>query len=97
MENLTIVSTTTNVQAKEVIGENTVIYSYNFEEGKAPLAVVFNLQRKEGQMSGTYYPNNGKFDVNTTAYQPGDGALQEQIFTTCKNISDSLTLEEPVA
>lgn len=90
MENLTIVSTTTNVQAKEQIGENTVVYSYNHEEGKQPLAIVFNLQREGGQMSGTYYPQNEKFDVNTTAYQPGDGGLQEKIFTTCKGITDCL-------
>lgn len=104
MENLTIVSTTTNVQATEIINGNTVNYSYNYEEGKAPLAVVFNLQRGEqgsegftGQnaMSGTYYPQNDKFDVNTSSYQPGDGALQEAIYETCKAIVASLIATLP--
>lgn len=102
MENLTIVSTTTNVQAKEVINGNTVNYSYNYEAGEAPLAVVFNVQRGvqggegftgQNAMSGTYFPQNDKFDVNTSSYQSGDGAIQEAIYATCKAIIVSLTPE----
>lgn len=99
MEHLEIVSTTTNVQAKEEINGNVVNYSYNHEAGKAPLAVVFNVQRGgegftgQNAMSGTYFPQNDKFDVNTSSFQFGDGALQEAIYATCKAIIASLTPE----
>lgn len=94
MENLAIVSTTTNVQAKEVINGNTVNYSYNHEAGKSPLAIVFNVKRSEGTadaMTGSYFPQTNQFELKTTLYQLGDGAVQESINETCKAIVESLT------
>lgn len=99
MENLQIVSTTINVQAKEIINGNTVNYSYNYVEGNTPLAIVFNVCRgtaedenftNEVAITGTYFPQNQTFNNEYKNFQIGDAALLENVFATCQGIVSEL-------
>ena len=95
MENLDIISTQTTIQARQNIGGNTANFSWSKNEADEITAVNFNVQRGQpGQpeftgnqvITGAYYPQNQKFDVQNNNVQDGDFALYAEILATCKEI-----------
>ncbi|SKB63704.1 hypothetical protein SAMN05660477_00413 [Soonwooa buanensis] len=94
--NLEITSTSITVQAREIVNDNTVNYAWNFIEGQLPQAINFNVQRGvsggdnpftgNNVISGAYYPDTGKYDVNNNYFTEGDFTLYQSILTTCKGI-----------
>lgn len=96
MENLEIISTSITVQAKATINGNTANFAYNHLEGSLPGAINFNVKRGiEGSepsysgnnvISGAYYPENGKFDVQNNNFQDGDFDLYQNVLAICKGI-----------
>lgn len=100
MENLEIISTQMTVQAKKTINGNTVNFSWNYKEGELPPAVNFNVQRGvvggeqpftgNNIISGAFYANTDKFDVNNNNFVEGDLVIYAEILTTCKGIITEL-------
>lgn len=100
MENLQIISTSITVQAKQEINGNTANFAWNYVEGDLPKAINFNVQRgiEGGEqpfignnvISGAYYPENGKFDVQNNSLQDGDFELYNSLLITCKGIVTDL-------
>lgn len=93
---LEIISTSITVQAKETVNENTINYAWNFIEGGLPQAINFNVQRGivggdnpftgNNVISGAYYPENGKYDVQNNNFIDGDLTLYQSILNTCQSI-----------
>lgn len=94
MENLEIISTQVTVQAKQEINGNTANFAWNFEEGKVPKVVNFNVQRNTGTplftgnnvITGAFYSETEKFDVQNSNFKDGDFALYEAVLATCRGI-----------
>lgn len=95
MENLEIISSHQTIQARQIIEGNTANFSWSFIEGETPNAVNFNVQRSvvgnpayTGNMiiTGAYYAQSEKFDVQNNNYCEGDMELYQGILTTCKEI-----------
>ena len=103
MENLEIISTQVTVQAKQVVNGNTVNFAWNYMQSNIPQVVNFNVQRgiENGEpftgnniISGAFYTQTEKFDVNNNNYQEGDFNLYQSILITCKSIVADLQQEE---
>lgn len=103
MENLTIISTSITVQAKQVINGNTANFSWNHNQGELPQAVNFNVNRGlvgepsyigNAIISGAFYTQSGKFDVQNNNFQDGDFDLYQDILTTCKEIVINIQNDE---
>lgn len=103
MENLEIISTQVTVQAKQVINGNTANFSWNHNQGELPQAVNFNVNRGlvgapsytgNGIISGAFYTQSGKFDVQNNNFQDGDFDLYQDILTTCKEIVINIQNDE---
>lgn len=103
MENLIIISTSITVQAKQVINGNTANFSWNHNQGELPQAVNFNVNRGlvgapsytgNGIISGAFYTQSGKFDVQNNNFQDGDFDLYQDILTTCKEIVINIQNDE---
>lgn len=99
MENLEIISTQVTVQAKKVIKGNTVNFSWNHEQGELPQVVNFNVNRGiigepsytgNGIISGAYYTQSGKFDVQNNNFQDGDLEIYAEILNVCKGITQEI-------
>ena len=103
MENLTIISTSITVQAKQVINGNTANFSWNHNQGELPQAVNFNVNRGlvgepsyigNAIIAGAFYTQSGKFDVQNNNFQDGDFDLYQDILTTCKEIVINIQNDE---
>ncbi|QNS40181.1 hypothetical protein H0S70_07140 [Chryseobacterium manosquense] len=99
MENLEIISTQVTVQAKKVIKGNTANFSWNHEQGELPQVVNFNVNRGllgepsytgNGIISGAFYTQSGKFDVQNNNFQDGDLEIYAEILSVCKEITENL-------
>lgn len=97
MENLTIISTTQTVQAQEEINGNTVNYSWYSNQNESPTAVNFSVNRGtngsteftgNAVISGAYYPESGKFDIQNHNFLESDLVLYGEIWETCKTIGN---------
>lgn len=102
MSNLEVISTQTTVQAKKVINGNTASFAWNYNQGHLPKAVNFNVQRGivgedeftgNNIITGAFYPEVEKLDVQNNNFQEGDFVLYQSILTTCKGIIAQLQLE----
>ncbi|TDX83996.1 hypothetical protein [Epilithonimonas xixisoli] len=102
--NLQIMSTSITVQAQKEISGNTAEFAWNYQEGKLPTAINFNLKRGivglEGftgnqMMTGAYYPESGKFDVNNNNFVAGDLDIYQDLLETCQFIIEDLKPNEP--
>lgn len=96
MENLEIISTQTTVNAKKVSLGNTVNYTWNFREDGVPKIINFNTQRGSlgdpiftgnSAISGAYYSDTKKLDIQNNNFQSGDFELYAQILLTCEEIT----------
>lgn len=103
MENLTIISTSITVQAKQIINGNTANFAWNYLENQIPNAINFNIKRGlEGSptylgnivISGAYYPDSEKYDIQNNSFQDGDFDLYQNILTTCKEIVINISNNE---
>lgn len=100
MENLEIISTQVTVQAKRIINENTANFSWNHEQGSLPQTVNFNVQRGvnngEGLFSGNnvitgaYYAQSKKFDIQNNNFNEGDLLIYNEILTVCQSIVEEI-------
>lgn len=95
MENLEIISTQVTVQAKKVINGNTANFSWNHQQGELPMVVNFNIQRGlVGEpsytgnqiVSGAFYTESEKFDVNNNNFQDGDFEIYAELLAVCKSL-----------
>lgn len=95
MENLEIISTQISVQAKRVINGNTANFSWNNKEGEVPQVVNFNVQRGivgepdytgNNIISGAFYSDTEKFDVQNNNVKEGDFAIYQEVLNSCKEI-----------
>lgn len=102
MENLEIISTITSVQGKEVINQNTAVYSWNFNGNEKPEVVNFQVRRGvvgnpnytgNNVITGAYYSNNQKFDVQNNSFQSGDFVLYQAIIDRCVDITSVIEAE----
>lgn len=96
MENLEIITRSITVQARKIINGNTVTLAWNHSEGSAPQAINFNVQRGtsgevnfmgNNAISGAFYPENGKFDVQNNNVQEGDLVMYADLLATCREIA----------
>lgn len=96
MNTLEIISTQTTVQAKQIINGNTANFSWNKDDAAPVAAINFYVQRGEAGdegftgnsvITGAYYPESGKFDVQNNNFQEGDFAVYVGILDTCKGIA----------
>ena len=98
MENLEIISTQVTVQAKQVINGNTVNLSWNFNQGSIPKAVNFSVQRNaetplftgNNVITGAFFSETEKFDVQNGNFKDGDFALYEEILAICRGIVNQI-------
>lgn len=99
MENLTIISTSITVQAKQEINGNTANFAWNHNQGELPQAVNFNVQRGligepsytgNAIISGAFYTQSGKFDVQNNNFQDGDLEVYAEILNVCKAITQEI-------
>ncbi len=103
MENLEIISTHTTVQGKKLINGNTVNFTWNTNGDEAIKAINFNLQRGQptepnylgnNVITGAYYPETGKFDVQNNNFQDGDLDVYGEILATVREIATPTILVE---
>lgn len=103
MENLEIVSTHTTVQGKKLINGNTANFSWNTNINEPIKAINFNLQRGQptelnylgnNVITGAYYPETGKFDVQNNNIQEGDFEMYAEILATVREIATPINLDE---
>lgn len=99
METLTIISTQISVMAEQTINGNTASFAWNYNQGHLPKAVNFNVQRgivgEDGFtgnniITGAFYPEVEKLDVQNNNFQEGDFVLYQNLLTTCKGIITDL-------
>lgn len=98
MENLEIISTQVTVQAKREINGNNVNLSWHFNQGSVPKAVNFSVQRNVGTdvftgnnvITGAFYSESEKFDVQNSNFKDGDFALYEAILASCREIVNEI-------
>ncbi|MCZ2084166.1 MAG: hypothetical protein LC112_07810 [Flavobacteriales bacterium] len=99
MENLEIISTQITVQAKKITNGNTANFSWNYKEGELPPAVNFNVQRGvvgepthtgNNVITGAFYPETEKFDVQNNNFQEGDFELYQNLLIICYGIISAL-------
>lgn len=98
--NLNIISTSITVQAQKEISGNVAEFAWNYQEGQLPTAVNFNVKRglagSEGftgnqMITGAYYPETAKFDVNNNNFVAGDLDIYQELLATCQDIVSGLT------
>lgn len=103
MENLEIVSTHTTVQGKKLINGNNVNFTWNTNINEPIKAINFNLQRGQptepnylgnNVITGAYYPESGKFDVQNNNIQDGDLDVYAEILDTVREIATPTSLIE---
>lgn len=96
MENLTITNRQTTVTAMQKIGGHTANFSWTKNEGEDISAVNFNVQRGvTGQpeftgnhfISGQYYPQSAKFDIQNNNLQAGDLEMYAEILAICESVA----------
>ncbi|UFK27520.1 tail protein [Elizabethkingia phage TCUEAP3] len=99
----TIISDNRQIIARAIISGNTVTFNYNYivNPQKPPFVITFSVQRgKTGDqdftgnfaMTGSYFPENDKFQFEATGSKPGDETLREGILNECKVIIAELTV-----
>lgn len=102
MENLEIISTSITKSAKEVLNGNTISYHWNYEEGQQIIVVNFSLNRGVAgdpsfngntTITGAYYSENSKFDIQNNNFQEGDFILYQSILDNCQSITSLITEE----
>lgn len=100
MANLEIISTQTTVLAEKIINGNKANFTWNYQNGSIPGSVNFNAMRGvpgdenhtgNSTISGVFYPDNGKFDVQNHNFMDGDFELYDQILSTCRDIVVGIT------
>ncbi len=96
MQNLTITNRQTTVNATQEINGNTANFSWTKNEGEDISAINFYVQRGvvggEGftgnnVISGQYYPQSAKFDVQNNNLQAGDLEMYADILAICEGIA----------
>ncbi|CAI9674047.1 MULTISPECIES: hypothetical protein [Elizabethkingia] len=98
-----IISDNRQIIARAIISGNTVTFNYNYvvNPQKPPFVITFSVQRgKTGDqdftgnyaMTGSYFPENDKFQFEVTGSKPGDETLRESILNECKAIIAELTV-----
>lgn len=99
MENLEITSTQITVQAKKIINGNTANFSWSHKEGELPPVINFNIQRGivgdptftgNNIISGAFYTESEKFDVNNNNLKDGDIDLYAEIVLVCKFLTTEI-------
>lgn len=99
METLEIISTQITVQAKRVINGNTANFSWNYQEGEIPQLVNFNVQRGvvgeptytgNNIISGAFYSDTEKFDIQNNNFKDGDIELYAEIVLVCKFLTTEI-------
>ncbi|WP_407488026.1 hypothetical protein [Elizabethkingia anophelis] len=99
----TIISDNRQIISRAIISGNTVTFNYNYvvNPQKPPFVITFSVQRgKTGDqdftgnfaMTGSYFPENDKFQFEATGSKPGDETLREGILNECKVIIAELTV-----
>ncbi|AQX86087.1 hypothetical protein I6H88_06770 [Elizabethkingia bruuniana] len=99
----TIISDNRQIIARAIISGNTVTFNYNYvvNPQKPPFVITFSVQRgKTGDqdftgnfaMTGSYFPENDKFQFEATGSKPGDETLREGVLNECKAIIAELTV-----
>lgn len=104
MKNLEIISTQITVQAKNTVNNNTVDFAWSYLEGQLPSVVNFNVQRGvigseqpftgNNIISGAFYSETEKFDVQNNSFLVGDFDLYQDILNTCKTIVSDIQEKE---
>lgn len=97
---LTIISRRESVTAQSLINGNKVTFAYEVNNNQIN-AVAFSVQRGVEQdgvhheaFSGTVVGES--FNVQNHAYQTGDSAMYEDIYTICKDIMTREVEDEDV-
>lgn len=96
MGTLEIISSQKTVNARQQIAGNTVNFTWNNLDEETPSIINFNVQRGYlGEpeytgnfiISGAYYADQNKFDIQNNNFADGDFDLYANILLTCKNLT----------
>lgn len=93
---LQIITKSITVMATSEVNGNTAEFSWYYEDGQIPAIINFSIKRgKAGDneftgnqiITGSYYSESGKFDVNNNNFKEGDLVMYQEILDACKEIT----------
>lgn len=94
----------THVIEQEIINGNTIEYTYlTTSSNHQPDAINFSIKRGQvgedeynanNTITGVYYPDIGKFDVQNNSFQDGDFDIYKAVLATCQGIMLELAEKE---